>query len=274
SAAHMLRKMEEDEIPDFTDLRVNVIGGGNVAMDVARTALRLGAKRVRIIYRRRERDMTARPYELELARAEGCRLHELIAPVGITVVDGHVVGLDVQPMMVGPLSGGRPMPIPLHRDPYHIPGEVLICAIGQTIDSAFFAEQGFPIGPMGRIMAAADGTIAGQPGVFCGGDCVTGPEAAIDAIAAGKAAAHNIDRYLGGDHQISLALDIPVALSNGHAYCARANMIEQLPINMPGNFRLTESGLKIEEANQESRRCLRCDHFGMGALRDGRCVSW
>jgi NADPH-dependent glutamate synthase beta subunit-like oxidoreductase len=273
SAVELLRLMGDNQAPDFAGKVVNIIGGGNVAMDVARTALRLGAKSSNIIYRRRVLDMTALPAEIEMARAEGCELHELVSPAAIVTENGRVTGLTVQPQMVGAIADGRPRPVNQDVEAVTLDCDVLILAIGQVIDSGSFAEAGMPV-DRGQIKAAKDASIPDFDGVFSGGDCVTGPASAIMAIAAGKAAARNIDTYLGFNHEISVEIEIPNAMAKGKAYIARSNMIEAIPEVLTGNFCPTECCLSVQEAKQEASRCLRCDHFGLGALRGGRCEKW
>ncbi|MCL2151012.1 MAG: NAD(P)-binding protein [Coriobacteriia bacterium] len=273
SAVELLRKVGDYDLPDFSGKDVIIVGGGNVAMDAARTALRLGAKSSRIVYRRRVLDMTALPAEIEMARAEGCLINELAAPVAIQVADGQVSGLTVQPQIVSGMQSGRPVPVALDAEPYTIACDVMVVAIGQTIDSADFAAYGLPTN-RGRIQALADASLAGYEGVFSGGDCVTGPASAVRAIAGGKAAARNIDSFLGFNHIIANDTEVPPALAKGNAYCARSNMIELVKSQLAGDFAITEQSFSCQEAMQESDRCLRCDHFGLSALRGGRALSW
>ncbi|MCL1846580.1 MAG: NAD(P)-binding protein [Coriobacteriia bacterium] len=274
SAIDILYNIGGDEVPDFNDKDVIVVGGGNVAMDVARTALRMGSKSVRIVYRRRVMDMTAQAAEIDAAKAEGCILQELVAPVGIELADGKVCGLKVQPQMVGAMpAGGRPAPVPLDEPAVTLACDALVLAIGQVIDYHHFEAAGFKV-ERGRFVAAKDGSAGHADGIFVGGDCSSGPATAILAIAAGKAAARSIDTYLGFDHSISVDVEIPSALPKGKAYCARANMIEVLPQEIAGDYSLVECGFSDQEAQQEANRCLRCDHFGLAALRGGRSFSW
>ena len=274
SAINILRNIGSDDVPDFTGKDIVIVGGGNVAMDASRTALRMGAKSVHIVYRRRMLDMTAQIAEIEAALQEGCRLHELVAPVGIEMADGKVCGLTVQPQMVGAMAaGGRPAPAPLDEPTYTIACDALVMAVGQVIDYQCFEDAGFKVN-RGRFVGAKDGSVENADGVFVGGDCASGPATAILAIGAGKAVARNIDSYLGYDHSISVDVDIPTALPKGKPYCARANMVEVQPKTIAGDFSLVEVGLSAQEAMQEASRCLRCDHFGLGALRGGRSCSW
>ncbi|MDR0459572.1 MAG: FAD-dependent oxidoreductase [Coriobacteriales bacterium] len=273
SAVQLLRMMGDNQSVDFSGKKVGIVGGGNVAMDAARTALRLGAKSSSIIYRRRVLDMTALPAEIEMARAEGCELLELVAPAAIETVNGKVSGLTVQPQMVGEIVDGRPRPKALDAEPYTIPCDILVLAIGQAIDSSVFEAAGLPV-KRNLIITEKDASVPGYTGVFSGGDCVTSPSSAIMAIAAGKATAKNIDAFLGFDHSISVDVEIPAALAKGKAYCARSNMVELIPEILAGNFNATEHGLSLQEALQEANRCLRCDHFGLSALTGGRCEKW
>jgi len=274
SAVDMLRSIGDDEYPDFTGKRVCVIGGGNVAMDVARSAVRCHAKSVTIIYRRRIEDMTAQDEEIVGAQAEGCEILQLCAPVSIDVCDdGSVGGVRVQRQIIGGLKKGRPAPRNAEAEETLVPGEVVIVAIGQAIDSAPFDEQGVPT-KWGRIVTDTDGAIPGFDGVFSGGDCQTGPSTVIRAINAGKVAAANIDRYLGYDHKITLDVELPPVQFRGKVSCARCEMTVRRSDERTKDFKNIEIGLSDQEAHQEASRCLRCDHFGFGAFRGGRIEQW
>jgi len=274
SAVDMLRSIGDDEYPDFTDKRVCVIGGGNVAMDVARSAVRCHAKRVTVIYRRRIDDMTAQDEEIVGAQAEGCEILQLCAPVSIEVrEDGSVRGVRVQRQIIGGLKRGRPAPRDAEAGETLVRGEVVIVAIGQAIDSAPFEEQGVPT-KWGRIVTDTDGAIPGFDGVFSGGDCQTGPSTVIRAINAGKVAAANIDRYLGYDHKITLDVELPPVQFRGKVSCARCEMTVRRSDERTKDFKNIEIGLSDQEAHQEASRCLRCDHFGFGAFRGGRIEQW
>jgi NADPH-dependent glutamate synthase beta subunit-like oxidoreductase len=274
SAVDMLRSIGDEEYPDFTGKRVCVIGGGNVAMDVARSAVRCHAKCVTIIYRRRIEDMTAQDEEIVGAQAEGCEILQLCAPVSIDVCDdGSVRGVRVQRQIIGGLKKGRPAPRDAEAEEMLVPGEVVIVAIGQAIDSAPFEEQGVPT-KWGRIVTDTDGALPGFDGVFSGGDCQTGPSTVIRAINAGKVAAANIDRYLGYDHKITLDVELPPVQFRGKVSCARCEMTVRRSDERTKDFKNIEIGLSDQEAHQEASRCLRCDHFGFGAFRGGRIEQW
>lgn len=274
SAVQMLRAVGDGEMPDYTGQRVCVVGGGNVAMDVARTSVRCGAEKVSIIYRRRVADMTAQDEEIAGAQAEGCELLELNAPMRISVgEDGKVNGLVVQPQIIGEVKRGRPSPRPADKPEVTIPCERVMVAIGQAIDSKPFEEHGIQT-KWGRIVTDAAAEMPGLDGVFSGGDCQTGPATVIRAINAGKVAAGNIDSYLGFEHKIELDVDIPQVQFQGKMECGRCETTFREAEERKGDFDEIENGLTTEEVMQECSRCLRCDHFGYGAFRGGRIVEW
>lgn len=274
SAVEMLRAVGDGNAPDFTGKRVAVIGGGNVAMDVARSAVRCAAEKVTILYRRRVADMTAQDEEIAGAQAEGCELLELHAPVRIQADErGHVTGVVVQPQIIGGLKRGRPAPRAADAGEKLVECDVVAVAIGQAIESDVFERQGIPC-KWGRIQAAEDGSIAGFDGVFSGGDCQSGPATVIRAVNAGKVAAGNIDNYLGFNHVIGVDIDLPPVQFKGKTSCARCEMTEREAADRTCDFDLVERGITAEEAHQEASRCLRCDHFGFGAFRGGRIDQW
>ena len=275
SAVEMLRNIGNDIMPDFAGKRVAVIGGGNVAMDVARSSVRLGAESVCVAYRRRKVDMTALPEEVEGAIAEGCEILELQAPTRIEAdEEGKVCALWVQPQIIGPVGwDGRPSPKKANNEEKRVPVDIVIVAIGQGIASQHFAEHGVPV-KRGVIEAMQTSGVENVPGVFAGGDCVTGPATVIRAIAAGKVAAANIDEYLGFHHTIGCDVEIPQARLDDRPPCGRVNMAELGADERKNNFEPFECGMTEQEACQESSRCLRCDHFGYGVFKGGRVAKW
>ncbi|HBJ1648103.1 TPA: FAD-dependent oxidoreductase [Clostridium botulinum] len=275
SAVEMLRAISEDNPPDFSDKTVVVIGGGNVAMDAARSAIRLGAKKVCNVYRRRKIDMTALPDEIEGAIAEGCEIITLKAPLRIeSDENGNVTALFVKPQIIGEIDDSRrPHPRSSCQEIQKIPCDILIVAIGQGIESNHFAESGVPV-KRGVIEAMSSSGVENSPGIFAGGDCVTGPATVIRAIAAGKVAAANIDTYLGYNHIISSDVEIPSARLDDRPLCGRVNTSERDADIRKNDFELIEYGMTCEEAHQESYRCLRCDHFGYGVFKGGRINKW
>ena len=274
SAVKMLRAIGDDELPDLSGQRVCVIGGGNVAMDVARSAVRCGAEKVSIVYRRRICDMTAQDAEIAGAQAEGCEVLELTAPLGIeTGEDGRVNGLRVQPQIIGEPRRGRPAPRAAATPEQVIPCERVFVAIGQDIDSKPFEDMGIAC-KWGRVVTDSDGAVPNFDGLFSGGDCQTGPATVIRAINAGRVASANIDRYLGFDHKIKLEVELPTVQFKGKHECGRCELSEREAGERIHDWNLVEQGLTEQEARQEASRCLRCDHFGFGAFRGGRNLEW
>ena len=276
SAVELLRGIGEGQVPDFTGKKVCVIGGGNVSMDATRTALRLGADSVTCVYRRRQEDMTAQQEEVEGAIAEGAEVLTLQAPLKIEADEnGHVTALWTQPQIIGEMDkAGRPRPNTASVEPLRIPADTVIVAIGQGIESRGLEESGIKIQRGGNVDANTSTQIPDMEGVFAGGDCVTGPATVIRAIAAGKAAAANIDEYLGFNHEIKVDVTVPAAWSKGIHPHGRVNSSERDASERKCDFQCIECGMTDEEAAQESARCLRCDHFGYGNFKGGRVEKW
>lgn len=274
-AVEMLRGIGDDAMPDFAGKSVVVIGGGNVAMDVARTAKRLGATDVSIVYRRRRDDMTALPDEIGGAIAEGCDLLQLKAPSRIeTDKHGEVKALWVKPQIAGQADGsGRPKPVDSSEPEQKIPCDIIISAIGQATDIGFFEQFGIPVF-RGNIKAARSSVVDTVGGIYAGGDCVTGPSTVINAVAAGKVAAANIDTYLGFNHEIEVDVDIPNPDPSDNLPCGRVEMKERYAKQRGNDFDEVEQGMSLEEAMLEASRCLRCDHHGFGSFRGGRDTKW
>ena len=279
SAVEMLRAIGDGDMPDYTGKKVIVIGGGNVAMDVARSSIRLGASKVSIVYRRRKADMTALEEEVEGAEAEGCDVLELMSPVRIKQdEEGNAIGLIVKPQMISRVSHGRPAPKAAAKDEVLLVSDLIVVAIGQAIETKSFEEHGIKV-QRGVISALNTGNITPQDGemsegVFAGGDCVTGPATVIKAIAAGKVAAANIDEYLGFNHEITCDVEIPYASNEDKVACGRVEVALRDAAERKNDFEPIEYGFSCEEACQEAGRCLRCDHFGFGAFRGGREEQW
>ena len=260
----------------LTAENVAVIGGGNVAMDVTRSSIRLGAGKVTCVYRRRLEDMTALPDEVAGATAEGAEMMTLAAPVRIEAdEDGVARALWVQPQIIGDVdSSGRPKPNKAALDQVRIPADIIVVAIGQGIEIQGFDQAGVPITRGGRLVAALSGQVNDMDNIFAGGDCVTGPATAIRAIAAGKVAAANIDEHLGFHHEIRVDVDIPAPRLNNRPPHGRINTTERQACERKCDFEDIECGLTEEGAVTEASRCLRCDHFGYGIFRGGRDIKW
>ena len=275
SAVEMLRAIGDNEMPDFTGKQVVVIGGGNVAMDVTRSSIRLGADKVTCVYRRRQADMTALPDEITGALAEGAELMTLAAPVRIEAdEDGAAKALWVQPQIIGEVDkAGRPRPGKAALEEVRIPADVIVVAIGQGVEIQGFDQAGVPI-QRGAFVAGLSGQVRDMDSVFAGGDCVTGPATAIRAIAAGKVAAANIDEHLGFRHEITVDVEIPSPKLNNSPPHGHIDTTEREACERKHDFEDIECGLTQEGACAEAGRCLRCDHFGYGIFRGGRNEKW
>ena len=175
--------------------RVVVIGGGNVALDVARSAIRLGAEKVEIYYRRSRQEMPAITEEVDEAIREGIEIHFLAAPVKILGLGRKATGMECVRMKLGePDESGRRRPVPVERSNFSVKADVIVAAIGQSVDRTLLKT----------LDTRRDGTVKVDPetratslkGIFAGGDVVTGPGWAIEAIAGGKKGARAIHEYL------------------------------------------------------------------------------
>ena len=275
SAVEMLKAIGDDVMPDFTGKKVVVIGGGNVAMDVTRSSIRLGAETVTCVYRRRIADMTALPDEVTGAMAEGAEIMSLAAPVRIEADENGVAkALWVQPQLIGEADkAGRPRPHDAALEQVRLEADIIVVAIGQGIEISGFDAAGVPI-KRGAFVAGLSGQVGDMDNVFAGGDCVTGPATAIRAIAAGKVAAANIDEHLGYHHEITVDVDIPTPKLNNRPPHGRINTTEREARLRKCDFEDIECGLTHEGAVTEASRCLRCDHFGYGIFRGGRKGKW
>lgn len=274
SAVRFLRDVGEGTPANLEGQEVAVIGGGNVSMDAVRTAKRLGAKKVSIVYRRRTTDMTALAAEIEGAIAEGIEVQTLMAPSKIQVDDNnHVTGIYVTPQMISKIKDGRASVRPTGEEDVFIPCQTLIVAIGQDIEFQHFEEAGVPV-QRGKIQTATSGGFDNIPGVFAGGDCASGPATVIKAIAAAKVVAANIDEYLGYHHIISCDVEIPEPELCDRKPCGRVNLTEREAGERVCDFDGVENCMSKAEADQEAERCLRCDHFGYGSFKGGRETLW
>lgn len=270
SAVDLLRGIGDGETPDFSGKNVVVIGGGNVAMDCARTSVRAGAESVSVVYRRRQEDMTALAAEVEAAIAEGVEMMTLMSPVSIEADEqGHCAALLAQPQMIGPVKRGRPAPLDANKPQERIPADVILVAVGQDIVSGPFEELGMEA-KRGAFVADEHLLAKGFDNVFVGGDCQTGPVTVIRAVGAGKVAARNIDEYLGYHHKLDCGVEVPAPLPNDRTPKGRVNISERPARERKHDFLGVENEMSLEEAAQECSRCLRCDHYGCGTLEGGR----
>jgi len=239
--------------------KVGVIGGGNVAIDSARAALRLGAKRVTIFYRRTKNEMPAQQEEVEQALAEGVEIIFLVAPSKIFKKNGNLK-LELVRMELGePDSSGRRRPVPIKGSEFTAGLDTLIAAIGEQPDipAGFQIEVG-----RGNVVKTNEDLRTSREGIFAGGDCESGPALVINAIAAGKKAAQSIDRYLGGKGDITehlVSAEEAVAWSEEIPAGERLATISYLePQTRINNLAEVEQGMDWETAVAEAQRCLQC----------------
>ena len=269
SAADFLQSVANGGAPELTGKRVVLIGGGNVAMDAARTAVRLGAATVHVFTRKRD-DYTALASEIESAMQEGVRFRTLLSFLNIETNkdSGEVQAVWLQPEIVGPYDRfGFVTTEHSSAYPYRFLCDYLIMAVGQRSDLTAFSD--LPA-ERGRIIADEACRVESADGVFSGGDCVTGPSTAIRAIAAGQVAAFNIDEYLGYHHKVACDVSVPDATPNNCIPTGRCEIEERDPFERRKDFKHVECPMTDEEAARESSRCLRCDVYGCGSMEGGR----
>jgi len=249
---------------------VVVIGGGNTAIDCARTALRKGAKSVKLVYRRTRDEMPAEPYEVEEALHEGVEMLFLMAPTKITSVDGKKKKLTCIKMTLGePDRSGRRRPVPIEGSEFDIEADTIIGAIGQSTNIQFlYNDLPVKLNKWGDIDINGKTMQTSEYNIFAGGDCVTGPATVIQAVAAGRRAAEAMDNFLMKGY---------IKEENVDYSCSRGSMedlpkweFEEIPkvprAQMPSisleerknNFKEVELGLAEETARKEARRCLKC----------------
>jgi len=240
--------------------RVAVIGGGNAAIDSARTALRLGAKEVTILYRRTQSEMPASAEEIEGAIAEGVKIEFLVAPSRIARKNGKIE-LHSLRMKLGAIdASGRPRPEPIEGSEFALSFDTIIAAVGQRPEIP--AQFNLTLERGNTIQVDPETLATSQEGVFAGGDAKSGPASVIEAIADGRQAAISIDKYLGGKGDIDETLAPPEGVVEplGEAEEERRVEVPALPVDERlKSFKLVELGLDEETAIREAKRCLRCD---------------
>ena len=253
--------------------RVAVIGGGNVALDGARTALRLGADEVNIYYRRSRDEMPVSEVEYDEAVAEGIEVHFLVSPTRIENDNWRVTGLQCIQMQLGePDASGRRRPIPVSGSEFFVEADTVIAAVGQAPDLSFLPRDSELERTRWETLVVNSNRLSTNvPGIFAGGDFVTGPGMVIEAIAAGRRAAIAIDKYLKEDTSRVEMYDMKQR-RNGDAEAVetledeeswetqpRMEMPKLPPQERKVNFEEIERGFSEKVAKQEARRCLRCD---------------
>ena len=270
-AADFLQEVAHGRARDLTGKKVVLIGGGNVAMDAARTAVRLGAESIHVFTRKRD-DYTALDDEIFGAVNEGVRFRTLLSFLNIEADEetNEVRAIWLQPEIIAEYDQNGMMTTEHSSNyPYRFKCDLLILGVGQRSDTADLENEGVPV-ERGRIIADETCMVSGMDGVFSGGDCVTGPSTAINAIAAGQVAAYNIDEYLGYHHKVSDDTVVPPAYPNPCVPTGRAEIETKDPFERKDNFEPVELGMTHEEAMREAGRCLRCDHYGCGVMKGGR----
>jgi NADH-quinone oxidoreductase subunit F len=244
--------------------RVVVVGGGNSAVDAARTALRLGASEVHIVYRRTRVEMPAQEIEVEEAEQEGVKLHFLTNPTRI-LGDKKVAGVELQPQELGEFDkSGRRRPVPVPESGYVMDMDIVIPAIGQSPDLSSLNGDS-PEVNRDQTFKVSRNLTTSRPGIFAAGDAVLGPATVIEAVAQGNKVAMTVDEYLqNGTPQSKeawLAYGTVELKYNREDYAdaKRAEMPTQAPEKRIHNFGEIELGLKAKAAREEAKRCLRCD---------------
>ncbi|MGE5380758.1 MAG: FAD-dependent oxidoreductase [Methylocystaceae bacterium] len=257
--------------------QVAIIGGGNTAMDAARTAKRLGAEQVVVLYRRTRQEMPADDSEIEEAIEEGVQFKLLCAPIDI-IGDERVTGIRLQKMQLGePDASGRcrPEPIPGAEEILNL--DTIIAAIGQEVVCP--DQPGLSKNKWGNIVADAGTLMTSRQGVFAGGDAVTGPKIAIEAIAQGRRAAQAISAYLDGS---DMSAEQPFAVKRDNVTAETFAAVPQQPrsnhaLNEPSsrctNFERVTISLDETAASREASRCLECgclDYFDCRLIKYSR----
>jgi heterodisulfide reductase subunit A len=257
---------------------VAVIGGGNTAVDAARTVLREGAERVTILYRRTRAEMPAVEHEIVDAESEGVRFTFLVAPVEVLGEDGHVTGLRCVEMKLGePDASGRRRPVPVPGSEHNRAFDMVITAAGQKPDLGWVLQADgladLEVARGGTVVVNPETLATNLPGVFAGGDVVYGPSTVIAAMGAGKRAAESIAKHLKGEPLEAFETHMPPAqIRRGesfrpHTWSQPYNLLEKkprtaMPKLAPGErvagWGEVELGYSEDQAVAEAQRCLHC----------------
>ncbi len=260
-----LRKVNSHEKIEIGQ-RVAVIGGGNVAIDAARAAIRLGAEEVNILYRRTRQEMPALKEEVDAAEEEGVKIIYLIAPKRIIKENNKIKAIECIKMQLGePDASGRRRPIPIPGTEHEIPVDQLILAIGQRPDKELLSSFGLDLNPNGTVKVDPVTYETNIKGVFCGGDVQTGPDIAIRAVAAGMEAAESIRRFIQGEdlrinreikYQGDKFRPIPEDIEK-----IKRRPIPEIPlVERKKGFKEVELVYSEQEAKSEASRCLNCGY--------------
>ncbi|AGL01481.1 NAD(P)-binding protein [Desulfoscipio gibsoniae] len=245
--------------------KVAVIGGGNTAMDAARTALRCGAQEVTIVYRRSEAEITAAEEEIEEAKEEGIIFKMMTSPVAVHGQDGKAIKLECVENKLGePDESGRRRPVPVAGSEFSIDVDNVIIAIGQAPEVSGLSNVA--LSKKNTIIVDPQTLATNIPGVFAAGDVVTGPATVVDAIGAGKKAAWSINLYLKGEQiagEFKNTFDGAIADFPKHAQKMMSDTPRVTghfvdPQQRIANFYEVALGISEEEARKEAERCLNC----------------
>jgi NADPH-dependent glutamate synthase beta subunit-like oxidoreductase len=264
SGIEFLQTVELGVAEDVTGDAV-VVGGGNTAIDAARTLLRLGATTVTVAYRRTRAEMPVQPEEIVDALEEGIRFEFLVAPMEV-VRDGggHLVALRLQRMRMGEFDdSGRRRPVPMDGSTLELPAATIVRAVGQT---PVVPDDGPPVSTRGRIIADRFSLATALDGVFAGGDAVLGPATAVEAIAHGRRAAEAMERYLHPHRPARFpwngarSLETPFDPAAPPSDATRRTPPRLEPWERRDHFDEVERGLPVADARLEAGRCLRCDY--------------
>jgi len=259
--------------------KVAIIGGGNVAMDAARTSIRLGCQEVTVVYRRTRSEMPANEEEVVQAEEEGVKFAFLTVPMEIKGDSGQITGLHCLRTELGPPDdSGRRRPVPVEGSDFVLEVDAVISAIGQAVDRTGLEEaDNLQWSKRGTIQVHTASMETSSEGVFAVGDVVTGPATVVEAIGGGKRAAEAIDRYLRGIPQPKMP---PVPIRRQRVPFLEMPASTKMTLRRPEmpmlgderrrvTFQQAELGYSENMAREEARRCLRCDV----CVRCGRCVD-
>jgi NADPH-dependent glutamate synthase beta subunit-like oxidoreductase len=254
-----------------------VIGGGNVAIDAARSALRLGSKEVVIIYRRSRDEMLAREEEISSCESEGIRIEYLVAPNRILTEDGKAVGIECIRMRLGNRDvSGRRLPVPIAGSEFTVDADMIISAIGQTPEIVFMrGDQGIEITDRGTLAVDSKSLSTTRYRVYAGGDVVYGPATVVEAIAAGKKAALNIDTALKGqkaqEEKKGKVIEYKDLKVDYFSKEPRQVGVE-LPIGKRRlTFREVSIGLNKSAVISEAKRCFHCGECNLCKICSSFC---
>ncbi|MFC2034271.1 FAD-dependent oxidoreductase [Chloroflexota bacterium] len=260
--------------------KVIIIGGGNVAMDCARTCIRLGSKEVTVVYRRSRDEMPGRQEEIEEAEREGVKFHFLALPVKVFNKGNKVTAAECIKMELGePDDSGRRRPVPVKNSEFTIETDMIISAIGEIPDLSFLTkDKEINVTERGTVEVKEGIYQTTKAGVFSGGDCVVGPATLIEAIAAGNKAAKSIDQYLQTGKVTVTEEDMTENWLHDLALIRQRNdnIVVSEVRKSPEQLDLTDRALNFNEveqcftdelATEETERCLRCYRVMLMAVK-------